>query len=593
MAVPHGRSLADFLPLKPAEQLLLKHAALGGMTEISTQRPTDATPSNTVRAGFLRFLILGGDDLNPVHELGVMLKGAFIEGDLELRETQINASITLTHCDLQNLSLRGASVRGTINLAYSHCKSLKANLMTVSGAMCLDHLKSRESMSLQKSKIGAALLLRGTSLNGQGGYALVADGLVAHSVHFEEKFIALGEVCLNGAVIKGQLNCRDCSFKATDASALSADGITVQGNVFLTTGFHSQGPVRLSGARIRGQLSLKEARFERKDKDENGKTLIAQSAHVEGVLIMTNLALPLDNATLSSSHVGTLHDDASTWGKEIGLNGFTYDFLTTEAPLRAQERIDWLDRQIPANTGADGLKGSASKFRPQPWRHLQHVLEEMGHAEEAREVGIAFEKRLRKVGLIGQAPAGIPRGLRWLYRLPALGLHSLYGLFTGFGYRPMRLLSWFFGTWLVCTSVYWYAAVEHEVFAPSNPLVFQNEAYASCTPEYGDAWKEQHPKQDLPSTVGNWYTCKALRGEYTGFSPGAYSLDILLSLVDLQQEKDWGPITPTPFPGYWDELKNLEWGHGIRLLIWLETLIGWGISLLLVAIVSGLTRRKE
>ncbi|AKA23944.1 hypothetical protein [Pseudomonas chlororaphis] len=593
MAVPHGRSLADFLPLKPAEKLLLENALSGVITELSAQRPSTATSANTIRAGFLRFLILGGDELNPVHELGVMLKGASIEGDLELRETQINASITLIHCDLQNLSLRGASVRGTLNLAHSHCKSLKADLMSVSGAMYLDHLTTRECMNLQKSEIGASLLLRGTRLDGQGGYALVADGLVAHSVQFADQFIALGEVCLNGAVIKGQLNCRDCSFKATDGSALSADGITVQGSAFLTTGFHSQGPVRFSGAHIRGQFSLKEARFEGTDKEENGKTLIVQDAHVEGVLILTKLAVPLDNATLSSSHVGTLHDDASTWGKEIGLNGFTYDFLTTEAPLRAQERIDWLDRQIPANTGADGLKGSASKFRPQPWRHLQHVLEDMGHAEEARAVGVAFEKRLRKVGLIGQPPAGMPRGLQWLYRLPALGLHSLYGLFTGFGYRPMRLLAWFFGTWLVCTSVYWYAAVEHQVFAPSNPLVFQNEVYASCTPEYGEAWQRLHPASERPAEIGNWYTCKALRGEYTGFSPGAYSLDILLSLVDLQQEKDWGPITPTPFPSYWDELRNLEWGHGIRLLIWLETLIGWGISLLLVAIVSGLTRRKE
>ncbi|AVO59768.1 hypothetical protein [Pseudomonas chlororaphis] len=593
MAVPHGRSLADFLPLKPAEQLLLKHAALGGMTEISTQRPTDATPSNTVRAGFLRFLILGGDDLNPVHELGVMLKGAYVEGDLELRESRVDTSIALNHCCLQNLSLRGASVQGTINLAYSSCKSLKADLLTVSGTMCLDHLVAKGSMTLQKAKIGGSLLLRGSNLDGQGSYALIADSLVVRSIHFEEKFIALGEVCLIGAEIKGQLNCRDCTFKATNAFALSADSITVQGTVFLTTGFHSQGSVRFSGARITGQFSLKEAHFERKNKGENGETLIAQNAHIEGVLNMTGLIAPLDNAAFSGSRVGTLHDDARTWGKGIGLNGFTYDFLTTEAPLRAQERIDWLDRQIPANTGADGLKGSASKFRPQPWRHLQHVLEEMGHAEDAREVGIAFEKRLRKVGLIGQAPAGIPRGLRWLYRLPALGLHSLYGLFTGFGYRPMRLLAWFFGTWLVCTSVYWYAAVEHKVFAPSNPLVFQNEAYASCPPEYGEAWQRQHPAAERPADIGNWYTCKALRGEYTGFSPGAYSLDILLSLVDLQQEKDWGPITPTPFPGYWDELKNLEWGHGIRLLIWLETLIGWGISLLLVAIVSGLTRRKE
>lgn len=593
MTAPHGRSLADFLPLKPAEQILLKCAAQGLVTEIATQHPEDATPDNTVRAGFLRFLILGGDEQNPVHELGVMLIGAYIDGDLDLAQTQINVSITLNHCCLQNLSLKGASVKGMINLAHSSCKKIRADLLTVTASVCLDHLEAKGSIILQKSEIFGSLLFRGSKLDGEGGYALIADGLAVRSVHFEDNFAALGEVCLIGATVSGQLVCRDSTFKATKALALSADSINVQGSVFLSTGFHSYGPVRFSGARITGQFSLKGAHFEGKGKREGNETLIAQNAHIGGVLVMTGLVTPLDNAAFSGSRVGTLHDDANTWGKEIGLNGFTYDFLTTEAPLRAQERIAWLDRQVPENTGEDGLKGSESKFRPQPWRHLQHVLEEMGHTEEARAVGVAFEKRLRKVGLIGQAPSGIPNCLKWLYRLPALGLHSLYGLFTGFGYRPMRLLAWFFCTWLACTSVYWYAAVNHNVFAPSNPLVFQNEAYASCRAESGDAWQQQHPDTERPADIGNWYTCKALRGEYTGFSPGAYSLDILLSLVDLQQEKDWGPITPTPLPDYWSELKNFQWGHGIRFLIWLETLIGWGISLLLVAIVSGLTRRKE
>lgn len=180
-------------------------------------------------------------------------------------------------------------------------------------------------------------------------------------------------------------------------------------------------------------------------------------------------------------------------------------------------------------------------------------------------------------------------GTRWLGKVP----HMLYGALTGYGYRPMRLLAWILGIWLFFTSVYWYAALEQNVFAPSNPLVFQNEAYATCRKEYGEGWQKRSPDTPIPASIGNWYTCDALRGEYTGFSPGAYSLDILLSLVDLQQEKDWGPITATPSANAWVEFWNWDWGHGIRFLVWLETLIGWGISLLLVAIVSGLTRRKE
>lgn len=315
--------------------------------------------------------------------------------------------------------------------------------------------------------------------------------------------------------------------------------------------------------------------------------MVAQHAHIAGSLIVRKLAIPLQKALLDNTKVTTLNDDTRSWGKGLQLDGFSYDFLSNGT--KAKARLAWLDKQTPFTAGTDGLKGEKSGFRPQPWRHLKHKLEEMGHADEAQEVGIAFERRLREVGSVGKRTAHWPRGFRWLGIVP----HVLYGALTGYGYRPMRLLAWILGIWLAFTAVYWYAAVEQNVFAPSNPLVFQSDAYTTCRKEYGEGWQKRSPDTPIPSGIGNWYTCDALRGEYTGFSPGAYSLDILLSLVDLQQEKDWGPITTTPSPNAWVEFWNWDWGHSIRFLVWLETLIGWGISLLLVAIVSGLTRRKE
>jgi len=100
----------------------------------------------------------------------------------------------------------------------------------------------------------------------------------------------------------------------------------------------------------------------------------------------------------------------------------------------------------------------------------------------------------------------------------------------------------------------------------------------------------------LPSVqgAGNWYLCKDLREEYTGFSPFLYSLDLILPLVDLQQEHDWAPMIPTPqntWANEWSNLKNLK--HWTRFLMWLEILFGWMASLLLVAVVSGLTKRRE
>ena len=87
--------------------------------------------------------------------------------------------------------------------------------------------------------------------------------------------------------------------------------------------------------------------------------------------------------------------------------------------------------------------------------------------------------------------------------------------------------------------------------------------------------------------------CKSLPAEYTTFSPLAYSLDILLPLVDLGQEKHWGTLIPTPERHFVVELFSFSPAHWVRLLNWFEILYGWIASLLFVAIVSGISRRSE
>jgi hypothetical protein len=63
-----GRALEDFLPLLPAEQLLLRACRLGDVAKLGDAVPEAADDSCRVRAEFLRFLLLGGDARAPVHE---------------------------------------------------------------------------------------------------------------------------------------------------------------------------------------------------------------------------------------------------------------------------------------------------------------------------------------------------------------------------------------------------------------------------------------------------------------------------------------------------------------------------------------------
>lgn len=842
---PYGRSLGDFGILSSAEKELLKHCHVGTVAKIAVVRPKELNGSNKIRAEFLRFLLLGGDNKAPVHEHGVQLCGAYIEGSLSLKATNISYAIGFENCTFEikpdftdasvansftldncaspgiegrrlivggKLSMRRLESNGTVNLQGSQIggslactgailngsgadalsvdgavikESLFLNngfnalgrvrllgaqigatldcsganldgkdgvifsadrivvkgsvfltggfkatgsvsligaqiggslncagasldgkdecalsvdnaviendvllskgfkslggvrllgvkiggMLSCSGssfdgknkdALSLDnavvkgsvflrgHFKSMGKVGLLGAQIGGSLECGGASFDGNGGAAFSADRVfVRGSVFLSHRLTAIGRVHFLGAHIEGSLNCHNASFDGNNEDAFSADRAVVKGSVFLKDGFKAVGTVRLVGMHVGGEISCHNASFDGKGGDAfsadrvvvkgsvfmskgfkavgtvrlmgakiegqlsclgasfdglDGVALKVDRMCVNGSFILCELKLPLKNSSFVRAEVAVLNDDEKSWGDNLVLDGFVYSFLSGDAPGRAAPRIAWLNKQKPLMAGGGDVIGTNKDFRPQPWRQLQKVLAEMGHAEEAREVGIAFEQRLRQAGLIGQSPESWPSWRRWAYSQPARILHFLYGELTGFGYQPTRLLLWFFLMWFTCTGIYWYAAAREGVFAPTNPIVFQHDDYFHCRPDRESVWLQRSPAaaglavREIPKNLkgsGNWYLCPELREEYTGFSPLAFSLDILLPLVDLQQQKDWAPMIPTPKAGFFEELTSFGWKHFIRILIWFETLFGWLVSLLLVAIVSGLAKRKD
>ena len=126
--------------------------------------------------------------------------------------------------------------------------------------------------------------------------------------------------------------------------------------------------------------------------------------------------------------------------------------------------------------------------------------------------------------------------------------------------------------WLLCSAMY-RAAADHGAIVPTHPLVFNDPRYAHCRP-------------------GNWTQCPDLPAEYPAFHPFAYSLDLLLPLVDLQQEHRWAAISAAPGRARDGGARtNDPWGDAARVVSWLEIVFGWAASLTLVAIAAGLFKR--
>jgi hypothetical protein len=708
-----GRTLAEFLPLLAGERRLLDACATGKEARLSEPRPTVAGEANRVRAAFIRFLALGGDERAPLHEHGVNLRGAWIEGRLDLRGATVRSSVFLNFCHFDSApNLSGLQLEGSLNLSGSVMPGMLAERFSCSGNVLLrSGFVCNGAMRLKGAQIGGtlecseasflhgdkiALMLEGAVIDGsvflrkdihcaggvcfnaarvggnfectdialsnegglafsafnlsvgghllfgngfvangavliagaqvgvnfacigsafncEGGIALNAERLVAGgnvmfdkgvsskaqvrlhgariagrlsftiasfnngtsialdvgsaeikgNVYLRKGFSSVGQVTLLGAKIDGNLNCGGAILSNPAGIAFSAERAVVGGNIFLRNGLAVDGQVRLIGTDIGGDLECNQASF----KHDGKMALLIERTVIGHTFFLLALTSPV-NISLAGSRATDLNDDLASWGDEVNLDGFKYDKISGRGTSDFASRAAWLRKQVIRKNGKYKVL-----FRPQPWQHLMNVLREMGHHGEARNLAIEFEHQRRRAGQIPN--------------LPLRAMHCLFGLLAGYGYRPWRVAGVMLALWLACGGVYWYGALQG-VFAPSNPLVFNDPQYRHCRPG-----ADQGGAVLAKPYVGNWYLCGELAAEYTAFSPLAYSLDLILPLVDLQQEHDWAPLIDTALPSWWDELRRFDLKFFIRLLLWLEILFGWLGSLLLVAVWSGLTTRDR
>lgn len=519
----------------------------------------------------------------------VVLNSGKIGGDLffENARFQSSSGVALQGIGLNiggDIDFKGVVVSGQVNISTAIISGAlnaeSANFIN-SKEFSINACRSKigNGILFEKAKISGELIFMGvvvegdvdfstTELDVESGDALSMDrAFIGGNLWLCNGFSSSAPVRFPGSRIEKNVYFTESKFVGNEAYALNMENVSVGGDVRFDKNFHSSGTVSLAGLVVKGDLILYKARFE-----SSGHTLRADGVIVVHKFSIREMVLPLSNASFAHSNFGRISDDKISWGDGIVLDGLVYKSFVGSAAIDAKTRLAWLEKQPPSHSGA--LK--YGDFRPQPWRQLRRVLIESGHFEDACQIGIAYESRIRRAGLVGQVPPfrnGISGRLN---KSAAVSAHWIFGILIGYGYRPARLIAWIVGVWLTCGALYWYAAL-NGVMAPSNPLVFQNEDYRQCAKD-----------ED-----GGWYLCTMLPEEYTGFSPLSYSLDVLLPFVNLQQEDDWAPKVPTPKSGPVDEFSSIGLKHFTRLVMWCEIIFGWIAGVLLVAVVSGLAKRRD
>lgn len=282
-------------------------------------------------------------------------------------------------------------------------------------------------------------------------------------------------------------------------------------DAFLNGGFTASGPVRLLRARFRGDLYVGGSNAQ----GVEPLRLVLERARIDGTLLLRAGWPARGEMNLAHARVGILADEPDAWPEQgrLCLDGLVCDALGAEdrTPRDARRRLAWLRRQ--------------REFQPQPYEQLAQVLAAMGQVEQAKRVLIGMardrhgQERPRSIRAVGSA-------LRWLWRWVRWAV-------LGYGYRPWRAMGWPVVLWAAGWAVFWQAQL-----------------------------REQMEQVGAP---GN--------GMRTMVAP-AYSLDVMLLIIELHQEAYWLPRS-----GTWQ-----------RWYFWIHKPMGWVLVTFLFAGVAGLVR---
>jgi hypothetical protein len=164
-----GSPLEALKPLSPAEERILADLSVGEFDRLGDGlRPETDDPARLVRAAFLRFLILGGDEKHRPHEKGVRVSGGWISGVLDLEGARIPRDIGLKDCRFDAVPVLRYAVIDNLFLDGSSLPGLQADRLEARGGVSLKSVELAGEVRLSGSRLGGNLSLDGATISYPG-----------------------------------------------------------------------------------------------------------------------------------------------------------------------------------------------------------------------------------------------------------------------------------------------------------------------------------------------------------------------------------------------------------------------------------------
>ncbi|MGO9171898.1 MAG: hypothetical protein ACLP7P_08040 [Rhodomicrobium sp.] len=242
-------------------------------------------PEVRIRASFLRFLSLGGDDAAPVCEGPLQLAQAYIEDDADLSGSTVSQPLSFTRCYFSKRILLTNATLKTLNFRASRVQAIDAGNARVRGAVFLHGGFKAYGISFPYAAIEGRLSCQGSTFRPAGDFAInFAGAQIAGNADLSDGFLGEGAVFLAGANVRGDLDCAGGTFRNRTAdgagAALDCSNAAITGNAILASGFRSEGAVLFPGAKIGGALNCARGTFVNRTQDGTGAALNAAYAEI-------------------------------------------------------------------------------------------------------------------------------------------------------------------------------------------------------------------------------------------------------------------------------------------------------------------------
>ncbi len=274
-------SLQDFEPLKPAERRLLEAALRGEPCSLGGARPAAATDANEVRADFLRFLALGGENGKAVHESGLRVQGAFIDGTINLDGATKVRPLWIEGCTIAREFRFCDAETKVVSLEGTSVSAIRGEGVSVDGSLLLRGTVIAESLQLFGAEITGTLSCTGCTIEGKSwkSQRLAADletVTIGGNLELSEGFQARGLILLDNSEIGGTFDCTGGRFFAgfnetrfKEASrwdpgvrrSLKCHRLNLKGSLYLRD-CGCDGEASFSGAQIGGDIDCRNGQFQ-------------------------------------------------------------------------------------------------------------------------------------------------------------------------------------------------------------------------------------------------------------------------------------------------------------------------------------------